>query len=155
MRVTRLRTRRAPRRRREEGAPSTSARAHTVRPDRRGPNSYAPRPAAPRELARLSFGAPQTSRLYVSQHAVDGRRLGEYASRSSRPQHVGRGRRSDPTGIVPHVLRRGERHESPEAGPSSRAVPRSSGGFTPSTRLVSRNHGGGWFLFDFECIRTR
>ena len=29
------------------------------------------------------------------------------------------------------------------------AIPRCGGAFTPSTRLVSYNHGGGWFLFDF------
>ena len=32
-------------------------------------------------------------------------------------------------------------------------VPRCRDAFTPSMRLVSRNDGGGWFLFDFEAIR--
>ena len=33
-------------------------------------------------------------------------------------------------------------------------VPRCCGAFTPSTRLVSIRRGRGWFLFDFEAIRT-
>ena len=34
-------------------------------------------------------------------------------------------------------------------------VPSCGDAFTPSTRLVSRNDGSGWFLFDLGCIRTR
>ena len=33
-------------------------------------------------------------------------------------------------------------------------VPRCGGAFTPSTRVVSRRGGRGWFLFDSEAIRT-
>ena len=31
--------------------------------------------------------------------------------------------------------------------PDKRSIPASCGAFTPSTRLVSRNDGSGWFLF--------
>ena len=48
-------------------------------------------------------------------------------------------------------LVRRRRDEGPQlgGGPSYLRVPRVSGGFTPSTRLVSRNDGREWFLFGF------
>ena len=39
--------------------------------------------------------------------------------------------------------------------PCVRGVPRCCGAFTPSTRLVSRNHGGGRFLFRFWADSDR
>ena len=33
----------------------------------------------------------------------------------------------------------------------ARGVPRCCGAFTPSTRVVSRNDGSGWFFFRFWC----
>ena len=46
----------------------------------------------------------------------------------------------------------GDKPVCPGGGPSSRAVPRCFGAFTPSRRLVSRNDGGGWFLFRFWAV---
>ena len=56
------------------------------------------------------------------------------------------------------VLRVVERYGTPMNGseeggaptePVDLGVPRCGGAFTPSTRVVSRNDGSGWFLFRF------
>ena len=40
-------------------------------------------------------------------------------------------------------------NKDPEASKYDLGVPRCCGAFTPSTRVVSRNDGSGWFLFRF------
>ena len=52
--------------------------------------------------------------------------------------------------VVLHHMHTGDVHMDPDAqmAPAMRGtIPASRGAFTPSTRLVSRNDGSGWFLF--------
>ena len=71
------------------------------------------------------------------------------------------GRRQEEQGLplppAPGVVVRrqnADRVRLPHDEQCARGVPSCGGAFTPSTRIVFRNDGRGWFVFEFEAVRT-